>query len=220
MKKVGIIMEKGGSGKSSVCRHLAVAADQAEVVTVVLDTDPQGTLRDWGEARGREPHVISEYGTNPDRIAQAVTRCETAGADLLLIDTQGHSSPISTNVARLCDLVLVPMRPTSDDFRGVRSTLAMLQDRNIPHFVVLCQVPTSSTRPRVEAEALLQKAGIPYWPGAIHTRNVVPDSSVGGESVFEMQGLRAYEAKAAEEFRGLFQWVAGHLALPIQRVAA
>src|SRR4051812_19114133 len=182
MKKVGVITSKGGSGKSTIARHLAVAADQDGFSTVILDTDPQGTLRDWSEARNKEPHVVPEYSTNPDRIEQAFKRIEAAGADLLIVDTQGHSSPIPTNVAKLCDLVLVPMRPTPDDsgadllivdtqghsspiptnvaklcdlvlvpmrptpddFRAIKGTVSMLQDRKVPHFVILSQCPTNT----------------------------------------------------------------------------
>ncbi|WP_336491532.1 ParA family protein [Methylobacterium nigriterrae] len=207
MKKVGIITAKGGSGKSTLARHLAVAADQADFSTVILDTDPQGTLRDWGEARNKEPHVITEYGTNPDRIEQAFKRIEAAGADLLIVDTQGHSSPIPTNVAKLCDLVLVPMRPTPDDFRAIKGTVSMLQDRRVPHFVVLSQCPTNTPRPKAEAYSLLKKASIPAWMGAIHMKGIIPSSGISGETVMELEGLTDAEAKSADEFRSLFTWM-------------
>lgn len=213
MKKVGIITTKGGAGKSTIARHLAVAADQADVSTVILDTDPQGTLRDWGEARSREPHVVTEYGSNPDRISQALARIEAAGADLAIVDTQGHASPIPTNVARLCDLVLVPMRPTPDDFRAIKGTIGMLQDRRVLHFVVLSQCPTNTPRPRAEAYSLLGKEGIPVWPGAIHMKGIIPASGVSGDTVLELEALTEAEQKSAEEFRTLFEWTAQQLNL-------
>lgn len=207
MKKVGVITSKGGSGKSTIARHLAVAADQAGFSAVILDTDPQGTLRDWSEARNKEPYVVPEYGTNPDRIERAVQRIEAAGADLLIVDTQGHSSPIPVNVAKLCDLVLVPMRPTPDDFRAIKGSIEMLRDRKVPHYVVLSQCPTNTPRPKAEAYSLLKKAGIPAWMGAVHLKGVIPSSGISGETVMELEGLTEAEQKSADEFRSLFTWM-------------
>ena len=44
MKTIVIANHKGGSGKSSLTVHLAVAADQAgDGPAILSDTDPQGT---------------------------------------------------------------------------------------------------------------------------------------------------------------------------------
>ena len=55
MKTIVILNSKGGVGKSSITRHLAVAAEHEYPGTVVLcDTDPQGSLADWWNAREAE----------------------------------------------------------------------------------------------------------------------------------------------------------------------
>lgn len=220
MKKVGIITAKGGSGKSTLTRHLAVAADQGGFSTVVLDTDPQGTMREWGDRRAKEPHVITEYGSNPEYIAKAIQRIEKAGADILFIDTPGHSSPIPTNVAKLCDLVLVPMRPTPEDLGGLKGTIAMLRERKVEHYVVLSQCPTNTPRPKAEAVSALNKSGIPVWMGAIHMKGMIPSSSLSGETVLEIEGLTEAETKSVEEFRSLFTWMRGKLDMESFNLAA
>src|SRR2546430_485502 len=55
MKTIVIVNSKGGVGKSNLTRHLAVAAEQENPDAVVLcDTDPQGSLADWWNARAAE----------------------------------------------------------------------------------------------------------------------------------------------------------------------
>ena len=55
MKTIVIVNGKGGVGKSNLTRHLAVAAEQENPGQVVLcDTDPQGSLADWWNARTAE----------------------------------------------------------------------------------------------------------------------------------------------------------------------
>ena len=47
--------QKGGSGKTTLCGQLAVQAEMAGMGPVALiDTDPQGSLSDWWNARGEE----------------------------------------------------------------------------------------------------------------------------------------------------------------------
>ena len=44
--------QKGGSGKTTLAGHLAVQAERAGAGPVALiDTDPQGSLADWWNAR-------------------------------------------------------------------------------------------------------------------------------------------------------------------------
>ena len=47
--------QKGGSGKTTLCGQLAVQAELSGRGPVALiDTDPQGSLADWWNARGEE----------------------------------------------------------------------------------------------------------------------------------------------------------------------
>ena len=56
MKTVVITSQKGGSGKTTVAAHLAVATEQTgHGPSVLIDTDPQQTLTTWWKARKRKP---------------------------------------------------------------------------------------------------------------------------------------------------------------------
>lgn len=44
---------KGGSGKSTLAVHLAVHAAKPSKPTLLIDTDPQGSLSLWHELRGQ-----------------------------------------------------------------------------------------------------------------------------------------------------------------------
>ena len=55
MKTVVITSQKGGSGKTTVAAHLAVAAAQSgHGSAVLIDTDPQQTLATWWKVREAE----------------------------------------------------------------------------------------------------------------------------------------------------------------------
>ena len=48
---VTLAQQKGGSGKTTLAAHLAVAFARGGLSVAVLDVDPQGSLGEWFEAR-------------------------------------------------------------------------------------------------------------------------------------------------------------------------
>src|SRR5215210_4178242 len=55
MKTIIVNSQKGGSGKTTLCAHLAVQAERAgDGPVFLIDTDPQGTLSTWHEKRQAE----------------------------------------------------------------------------------------------------------------------------------------------------------------------
>jgi chromosome partitioning protein len=61
MQTIVVNFQKGGSGKTMLCAHLAVQAERAEGGPVFLiDTDPQGTLSTWHEHRAAETQQQAE----------------------------------------------------------------------------------------------------------------------------------------------------------------
>jgi chromosome partitioning protein len=60
MRTLALISQKGGSGKTTLAVHLAVAAMQAGERVTVLDTDPQGSAQAWAQVRPQgAPAVVS-----------------------------------------------------------------------------------------------------------------------------------------------------------------
>ena len=55
MQTIVINSQKGGSGKTMLCKHLAVEAERAgDGPVFLIDTDPQGTLTAWHSKRDAE----------------------------------------------------------------------------------------------------------------------------------------------------------------------
>ncbi|HYC14067.1 MAG TPA: ParA family protein, partial [Stellaceae bacterium] len=68
MHVIAVASQKGGSGKTTLAGHLAVAADRAGAGPVALvDTDPQGSLAEWWNARVAETPLFAR--TAAERLA-------------------------------------------------------------------------------------------------------------------------------------------------------
>ena len=70
MKTIAVISQKGGSGKSTISVHLAVAGHLKGLRTAVVDLDPQATARKWGDKReAPEPEVVGDHA---ERLPQLI----------------------------------------------------------------------------------------------------------------------------------------------------
>ena len=82
MRTIVVTSQKGGSGKSTISRNLAVAAGRDGRTVLCLDLDPQQSLRRWWEAReSDEPGMLT---------------CRPA-PDAAPLDPRGRLGPLSTS---------------------------------------------------------------------------------------------------------------------------
>ena len=77
MKTIAFIAQKGGTGKTTLALSLAVAAQEAGQVAVIIDLDPQATACNWGDRRKLEAPVIVD--AQPARLVRALEKAEENG---------------------------------------------------------------------------------------------------------------------------------------------
>ena len=91
MKTIAILSNKGGTGKTTLAIHLAVAAEQASKRTAVLDLDPQDSATTWGEARGKDtPAVVPTHARHLPRMLDAANQ---NGTEIAIVDTAPTVKP-------------------------------------------------------------------------------------------------------------------------------
>src|SRR5579863_3817525 len=73
MRVIVVASQKGGAGKTTIAAHLAVRAGMVgQGPAVLVDTDPQGSLREWRDAR----KINSEDARNDDAPALATVKLD------------------------------------------------------------------------------------------------------------------------------------------------
>ena len=148
MKTIVVGSQKGGSGKTSLVRCLAVQVEQAgDGPAWIIDTDQQGTLSEWHQKRHSERPQRGEVALAekvPGEITRtlntALDRLENQeGAEWCLIDTAPADTDENGAIYGAADLVLIPVRPSPDDLRAVRATLARIKAAGVPFLFVITQ---------------------------------------------------------------------------------
>lgn len=201
MKTVAILSQKGGTGKTTLALHLAVVAQQAGHVAVVIDLDPQASAAGWKDSRQNEtPIVISVPAA---RLSQALQAAMNGGADLVVLDTAPHSSEVALAAAEAADLVLIPCRPGILDLRAIGTTARVVKLAGKPAYVVLNTVPPRASNVLADARAAVAVHGLNVAPVALQQRAAYAHSLTAGQTAqeYERQG------KAAEEIAALYAWL-------------
>jgi chromosome partitioning protein len=201
MKTIAILSQKGGTGKTTLAVHLAVAAERRDVSVAVLDLDPQASAADWKDSRaGDSPSVTSIQSS---RLRKALEVAESAGAALVIIDSAPHSADAAVAAAEAADLILIPCRAGILDLRAIATTARIVKVTGKPAFVVLNAAPIRAPRLMEDAIAAVQQHGLPVAPVVIHQRSAYAHALTAGQTAEEYEP----EGKAAEEMAELFKWL-------------
>ena len=199
MKAVAFVTQKGGSGKSTLCVSLAVAAQEAGKSVCILEMDRQATISDWAGLRGDETPEVAQIDAT--QIEAVLQRLQGGDYDYVFIDTPGIDSPGALSAIRAADLCIVPSRPTPADLRAVRVTLAAIYRLEKRFAFVLNQTPARSYRVRDAAEGLVTHGILPDVNVVL--RNDHQDAVGLGQGVTEFNPA----GQAAEEIRKLWNWI-------------
>lgn len=197
--------QKGGTGKTTLSGHLAVEAQKAGVGPVALiDTDPQGSLSNWWNARAAPEPLFVKVG--PSELGKALEHLTRSGIRLAVIDTPPAITESISHVIGHADLVILPTRPSPHDLRAVGPTVDIADRQGKP---VLFVVNEATQRARITGEtavALSQHGTVA--PVTIHHRVDFAASMVDGRTVGEVTA----ESASAQEIQKLWIYVQGRLA--------
>jgi chromosome partitioning protein len=205
VKRVGLIAQKGGTGKTTLGIHVAVQASLAGLPVLLVDMDPQASATAWWRRRQAEKPALVQTGG--DDLPRVLEEAEGRGFALAVVDTAPHSSEDARTGARLCDLVCIPTRPAILDLDAIRPTTDLVSEVGTAAMIVLnaCPPPTAHGEPQIVSEAreALSVYRIPVCPAAVSQRVAFSHALIGGQAVAEYQ--RA--GKAAAEVARLWQAV-------------
>ncbi len=203
---VGFISQKGGVGKSTLSRALAVMAANNGLKVRVADLDLQQlTVVKWGdlrEARGLEPALdVKEYATAEKAIKDA------ADCDLLILDGPARTSIQTLTIAKQADLIVQPTRPRKDDLDPAIKTFYGLAKEGIDkNRMALAIVGVHTESEERQARDYIDETGFQHLPGRLYTKAAYGHAQDGGGAVIETP-YKSLNNKAIELIEGMIDVV-------------
>jgi chromosome partitioning protein len=162
---IAAVNPKGGTGKTTVAVHLAVAVHRAGQGVTLLDADPQGSALDWHRRTpdGYDDPKVEQVGRNRT-LAAAIEQTES---DVVVIDSPARLDEQTGRVLSSSDLALVPVRPSGLDLWGTAEFLEVLNehvDRGLNAAFVASQADVRTSLSD-ELEGALSGLGLPMLDG-------------------------------------------------------
>lgn len=162
------VSQKGGVGKSTLARVLAVGAIHRGLKTLLADFDlDQLTCVEWTAARlraGVEPEVDARAFKSLKKL-----RKDDSVVDLIVADTRGLADDLSTEIAEDSHVVFLPTGVSQDDLRPTLTLARKLARRGAEGrlVMVLSKVGRSETQFSKAVETI-EDAGFEllaeHWP--------------------------------------------------------
>ena len=204
MHVVALCSQKGGSGKTTLSGHLAVQAELAGYGPVALiDTDPQGSLAAWWNARSSAAPAFAS--TTLAQLPGDLERLRLEGCRLVVIDTPPAINMAIQRVINVADLVVIPTRPSPHDLRAVAGTVDMVERaQSTMVFVVnAANLRAKITAGRGDRAVAARHRGAGLRPATGRLRDL-DDRRPHGLEI-------APEGRSAQEIRQLWEYLAGQL---------
>jgi chromosome partitioning protein len=204
MRTIAVIARKGGSGKTTVAVHLAIAAHLRGRKVLLADADPQTSSSLVLKARRSSgPEVAETSGPKLFALQMAAVRSQV---DCLLIDTAAGAEDEVAHAIVLADLSILVIRPTFLDFAAAIRTTDVIRRLHKPGLIVLNQAPVSrsgSEPPLVKkAHEALRLMRLPVAPTILRARTAYQAALETGSSVEELA-----PGPASEEVAQLWSFI-------------
>ncbi len=201
MYTVAILSQKGGTGKTTLTLHLAVAAERAGQLAAVIDLDPQASAAEWKDSRSAETPVVVPVPST--RLSRALEAARAGGAALTLIDTAPHATDVALTAAEAADLILIPCRAGILDLRAIGTTARAVKLAGKRAFVVLNAMPGRAPHVLADARAAVAVHGLEVAPITMQQRAAYAHALTAGQTAQEYEPT----GKAADEMSQLYAWL-------------
>ena len=188
-KVITISQQKGGTGKTTLAVHLAMAFIKYHNLKVaIIDTDPQGSLGKWFMIRS-EKKVSNEnltFKTASIWGAQYESKTLKNDHDIVIIDTPPKIESDARPAIEAADLVLIPMAASHVDFWATGAIVEIAKKANKK---ILAQINRSSQRSKLidKTKDFIKSLDLQSTETIIGNRQIYTSSMGEGKTAVEKQ---------------------------------
>ena len=187
---VSVLNPKGGSGKTTLSVNLARAFRELGRSVLLVDTDPQGSARDWHAAHPENPIDLVAL----DRPA-ALRTLKTVGRgfDVVVADGAAKLEDMIAAAVRESDWILIPLQPSPYDVWAVSDLVDLVAARRevtggFPGAAFVVTRRIEGTRLGADVREALAEYPLPTFRSSVVQRQVYPRTAAGGGTVFDRGG--------------------------------
>ncbi len=216
MKIISFLNHKGGVGKTTLCTNISSAIMQLDDPHSILlvDADPQGSLRDWHNANeNRCPDKLNILAADrKNALSELPSLLVDTRFNYVVIDTPGNIKELHGAALHISDLVIIPIRPSPYDIWATEDTLELVKtakrfNKNLKAAIVVNQA-IPNTIIHKEVKELLKQYSDDFYivPEHISHRVAFAKAASTGNTVYD-----TLDNAAIKEVSAVTNILLGHL---------
>ena len=204
-KVITVAQQKGGTGKTTLAVHLALAFIKYHNLKVaIIDTDPQGSLGKWFMIR-EEKKLSNDnltFKTASLWGAQYESKALIKDHDIVIIDTPPKIESDARPSIEAADLVLIPVAASQVDFWATGAIVDIAKKANKK---ILIQINRANHRSKLirKTNDFIKSLNLSSTKTIIGNRQIYAASMGEGKSAVEKQK----KSKAVEEIKQLSEQI-------------
>lgn len=193
MPIISILNPKGGCGKTTISTNLARSLFERGFSVLIVDSDPQGSARDW--------HAVSEKNPLPlvamDRPNNLKSLTSMSGSyDYVVIDGAAKLENMIASAIKVSDFVLIPVQPspydiwaTSDLVDFIKARQEVTEGKPKASFLITREI--KHTKLGREINEALEEYSLSIFDSSIMQRQIYPQTASEGLTVFDSTNREA-----------------------------
>ena len=184
-KIVAVLNQKGGAGKTTIATNLAHALQMDGHKVLLVDSDPQGSARDWNAAS--DGAIVKVVGMDRATLAKDI-QSVVDNHDFIIIDGAPQIADLAIAAIKCADMVLIPVQPSPYDIWACEDLVEIIKARQEitngkPKAAFIISRVIKNTQLGKEIREALEGYGLPVFKNFTTQRVVYAKSAATGSTV-------------------------------------
>ncbi|TXK93139.1 peptide transporter [Methylococcaceae bacterium HT1] len=194
-KVIANLNQKGGVGKTTIAANIGVSILNRGHSVLMVDSDPQGSLRDWSATNDGE--LVSVIGLDRETLAKDIEGVK-APYDFVIIDGRAKAEKMAGAAIRAADIVLIPVAPSALDIWGASDITEAIAARHEvtegkPETRFIINAATKNTKLIEEIRPATEESGFKPLGTVLYSREIYKQTMGEGLTVHSGKNADALE---------------------------
>ena len=191
-KVIAVLNSKGGSGKTTISTNIGGCLHKKGHKVLIVDSDPQGSARDWYEAQPDDVELPPVVGVDRPILHKNIPSI-SAPYEFIIIDGAAKLEEMTASAIMVADFILIPVKHSAFDIWAVETLVESIKARQLitdgkprAAFVISCQ--SQGTRLAKSIDEALSDFELPILKARTTNRIAYEEAGGAGLSVLDLAG--------------------------------